>query len=373
MNQCSVNLKNIAAAAIALLAMSAAAEADGQEGRIKALEEKVAHLMQSASNAQSNIAEIYHTPEERRDIADLRLNGISVGALVEVEAAIGGEEDGEDFSDIVLATSEVGLDADLNEWTKASVLLLWEEDDTEPMDLDEATITLGNTESLPVYLTAGKMYVPFGRFASHFISDPLTLELAETRESALLLGYTRAPLEITGAVFNGDLDVDEDDDEAGDIVLSAVLNPAPGIEFGASWISHLGESDGLQDSLADASSDNEVDGANVFVCLESGAFMLDGEYIAALDNFDAGVAGDEEGAPRAWNFELAFRPTNVLELAAKVEGTDEWTGMPETQYGAALSYGLTDSISTSIEFLHGEFENSTHDRNVATLQIATEF
>jgi len=51
------------------------------------------------------------------------------------------------------------------------------------------TITLGNMEMFPVYLTAGKMYVPFGNFESNMIQDPVTLEIGETRESAGQVGF----------------------------------------------------------------------------------------------------------------------------------------------------------------------------------------
>jgi len=36
-------------------------------------------------------------------------------------------------------------------------------------------------------LTAGQLYVPFGAFETGLISDPLTLEIGETRESTVLL------------------------------------------------------------------------------------------------------------------------------------------------------------------------------------------
>jgi hypothetical protein len=116
---------------------------------------------------------------------------VTLSGVVEVEAASSEDFAGADTSDITLATVELGLDAEITEWVNAHLLLLWEEDDTEPMDLDEGTITLGNLEKFPLYLTAGKMYVPFGAFESNMISDPLPLELGENRESVKLVMTTK--------------------------------------------------------------------------------------------------------------------------------------------------------------------------------------
>lgn len=38
-------------------------------------------------------------------------------------------------------------------------------------------------------IIAGRQYIPFGNFDSHFVTDPLTLLLGETNEGALVGGY----------------------------------------------------------------------------------------------------------------------------------------------------------------------------------------
>jgi len=82
---------------------------------------------------------LYHSPAEKRELTGITLmQGVSVGALLEVEASFG-EEAGEEVSDVVLATFELDIDADLNDWVRGHALLLWEEDDTEPVDHDEGT------------------------------------------------------------------------------------------------------------------------------------------------------------------------------------------------------------------------------------------
>ena len=72
------------------------------------------------------------------------------------------------MNDIALATVEIGIDGEINPSVQGHVLLLWEEGESENINdfMDEGTITISNPEKCPYYLTAGKMYLPFGSFES---------------------------------------------------------------------------------------------------------------------------------------------------------------------------------------------------------------
>jgi len=325
--------------------------------------------------------ELYHTPVEKRDIADLDLGGISVGALLEVEA-FAGSESGEDVSDITLATFEFSIEADLNDWISARAILLWEEDDTEPIDLDEGVISFGGTDDIPWSLELGEMYLPFGGFHSHFVSDPLTLELGETRESAAIFGYDRGLFNLRFGLLNGSVDEDGNDDQADDLMVAVTLTPCDGIEIGGYWLSDLGESNGLEEGLLEAIDGSEdfpgvaygsVGGAGGFIHFELGDTIFESEYISAVDSFDAGLLGDDKLKPQAWNVEIAYAISESVELAAKYEGTEDFPDMPEEQYGVAGSYAFMESTTLSFEYLHGIFESDTKDRDIVTAQVAVEF
>ena len=139
-------------------------------------------------------------------------NKISISGLLEAEAGYekynpdAAGESSEESSDIVLSTFELGLDVDFIDHVGGHVLVLWEEDDSEAIDLDEGYISLTGTEEMPLYLHAGKQYIPFGNMDTYFISDPLPLELGETRESALLAGYHKGLCNVFCGGFNGDVD-----------------------------------------------------------------------------------------------------------------------------------------------------------------------
>jgi hypothetical protein len=168
--------------------------------------------------------------------------GLSFSGAVVVEACFENGYGDENTSDITLATVEFGLEAGVSEWAVATVVFVWEEDDTEQVEVDEGTITLGNTEKTPFYLTAGKFVVPFGNYETNMISDPLTLEIGETSQSAVQLGLEH-PSGFSGSLysFNGDIDEDGEDDTItclGANVDYALEGEHIGLDIGAGWINN---------------------------------------------------------------------------------------------------------------------------------------
>jgi len=315
---------------------------------------------------------------------------ITLSGLIEAEACYEDYDyddpttDDEDSSDITLATVELGVDVDIIKHVKGHVLFLWEEDDTEPVDVDEGFITLDGEDVVPLYLNVGKLYVPFGNFESHFISDPLTLELGETRESALTVGYVNEWMDFSVSAFNGDIDETGEDNHIESYVANASFSVPQelisnfGIAGGVSYISNIGDSDNLQDEIVPPDGIKDyVGGFNAFLSISfMDKFFLECEYLGALDEFEAAELsfdGGKEFQPKTWNMELAYAATDRLEVAVKYEGGDDLGDfLPEDQYGAAVSYGLFENTSLSLEYLHGEFENDDK-RDLITTQLAVEF
>jgi hypothetical protein len=322
------------------------------------------------------------------------LDRISLSGLIEVEAGYEDIDyddpavDDEDSSDLVLATVELGIDVDFIKHVSGHVLLLWEEDETEPLDVDEAFIRLDGEDVLPLYLQAGKMYVPFGNFETHFISDPNTLELGETRESAAVVGYANDLFDLSFGVFNGDIDEQGKDDHIDSFVAGAVFTlpeeavPGLALAAGVSWISNIADSDVLTDTIEDAAEDaavdavidDKVDGLAAFlIATLNERWTLIAEYVGALDEFDDADPGLGGLEPKTWNFELGCAVTDALTVAAKYEGGDDLGDLlPDEQYGIVASYGLFKYTTLSLEYLHGEFETDD-ERDLVTAQLAFEF
>ena len=181
---------------------------------------------------------------------------VQVSGVVEVEA--GAVDDSSvDSSDIATATVQLGIEATINDGVTGHVLLLHEEDDT-PLEVDEGSITVSLNGQGSVYLTAGQMYVPFGNFESHMVSDPLTLELGETRQSILQVGFDNNGLYGSAYLFNGTTIENGGDDSVenfganvGYVMESDSLN----IDLGASYISNIADSFGIMDNLPTTGDD----------------------------------------------------------------------------------------------------------------------
>ena len=323
------------------------------------------------------------------------MDRLSFSGLLEAEAGYESIDyeapalEDEDASDAVFATMEFGVDAVINDYFSGHALFLWEEDETEPIDLDEGLITLTGGEGFPGYLTAGKMYLPFGNFASNMVSDPLTLELGETRESALQAGIEMNGFYGSAYLFNGDMDEAGEDSHLDNFGASAGLameNADFSLDAGVSYISNILDSDGLGDTVAESmdASGTELDeyaaGLGAHAIVTAGPVMFIGEYITALDapefvsdTAGAGFTGEEMAA---WNaelgyfFEIAEKPANA---GLAYQGTDKAGDfLPETRMMGTIGCEIFEATNLALEYFHDAYENDD-EVDVITAQLAIEF
>ncbi len=303
------------------------------------------------------------------------MNKLRLGGLIEVSAFDDDNEDYGDSSQIELATIELALEADINNYTRARLHLLWEENNTEPTEIDEATITFASLHK--VELTAGKTYLPFGVFHSHFITDPQTHELGEIREHALLLKYRATYFLFSAAIYDGEIDEHGDSNEI-NYVASIIVTPHEWLEFGLSYNSDLADSD-IELTHAhrlDSSLEETVSGAGAFINLTHKNWGLNLEYIGANKGFNAtdlDADGDGKGdRPRAYNIELAYAASERLNIAARLEGNKDFFDRPERQYGACVTLALFKNVSASLEYMHGEYDAGA-ERKIVSAQLAIKF
>jgi hypothetical protein len=310
---------------------------------------------------------------------------IQISGLVEVEAGYGEIDfqdpvvEDEKTSDIDLATVEFVVDARIVDHVDGHVMIKYEDND---VFVDEGFITLTGTEVFPAYLIAGRQYIPFGNFDSHFITDPTTLILGETNEGAVVAGYriNGERLDIALGAFNGRAQEAGDDDATDSFVAGLAVNPLEGLMFGASYTSNLAGSDAFNEVVVDPDNlESLVAGWSVyFTCEFLDRFKLIGEYVGALDHFKAGeiydAADTQERKPAAWTVEFGVAVTETLGLAARYGGSDDGGELlPETAYGAVLNWGLFKNTNLALEYLHGEFENDVQETDAITAQLAVEF
>ena len=311
------------------------------------------------------------------------LERVDISGLIEVEgytASRGSGFDGNrDSSDITLATVELEIDARINEWVSGHLLLLYEEDDTEDFTVDEGIITIGNTEKFPLYLSAGKMYAPFGNFESNMIQDPLTLELGETRESAVQIGFESAGFYGSVYTFNGDVGETNDNnkvDNYGANIGFAFEQDQLNFDIGVGYINDITDSDGLTDALDDVSGSDEIDdyvsGLAAHLIMNMGPFQFIGEYVGAIDDYNAGEMNNTKKVnPESWNFEAAFTQEILgkeTTFALAYQGTndcvfvdylsagsfDDYLALPEDRYMGSIGIIILKNTSLTLEYMHDE-------------------
>lgn len=322
---------------------------------------------------------IHSVVERVQGVEEKALGRFSFAGLVEADLSAE-SNDTENASDIVLETAALGVDVDIVENVTCDFLLYYEEDDTEHIDEGFITVALGDVQ--PLSLSVGKMYIPFGKFESHFVSDPLTLQIGETNQGAASVTFANAVMEITGVVFNGDVDEVRDGDFIGSFALH-VAYAVPegtlenlGVIAGISLITNIANSDGLEGEITGALS-STVAGFNVFTSVSfMDKFFLEIEYLGALNAFEAGELTFDDGnafAPKAWNLELAMAVSDTFEIAAKYErGEDLGSFLPEDRFGVGTSWAVYQNTWLAAEYLHSEFATGG-EADAVTAQLAVQF
>jgi hypothetical protein len=310
---------------------------------------------------------------------------IQVSGLIEVEAAHhktdydDPNEPDEKDNDVDLATVELAFDAKVANHVDGHVLIKYEDDE---IFVDEGFITLSGGQAFPAYLIAGRQYIPFGNFDSHFVTDPNTLILGETTEGAVVAGYKWGGEMVNFSVgaFNGRAKEAGDDDMIDSFVAGVTVQPLETVLLGASYTSNLASSNALSEVLVDADNLDSLVGAwSAFASVEFlDRFYLIAEYVAAVDDFQAGelyAATDTKARqPSAWNLELGIALAEGLEVAARYGGSDDGADfLPESQYGAVVNWECFEKTNLALEYLHDDYEDDVQEADTWTAQLAVEF
>ncbi len=324
--------------------------------------------------------------EQRLESSNWQKNLAMTGAI-EVESSFS-KTSGENTSDITLSTVELGFGAAITKNIIGRLLFLFEEDATDPLQLDEGFINIQLGDS-PFLITAGQFYLPFGIYDSHLISDPLTLELGETRESALQLNFAQAAFYSSFFIFNGTATESDDREKIDGYGAAAGLSHQGKeyiFDFNITFLSNIADSDTLQESVSDSRAmESTVAGTAAQVSFSMGSITLSGEYIGANRSFKAADLTFNGGGarPSSTSFELAydFKLTGRnATVAVAIQTSDEAAALalPEQRTAATLSVDIVENTSIAIELKHEEdyekaMGGSGDGSNTGTLQLAVVF
>jgi len=287
---------------------------------------------------------------------------LEVSGVMEVEYGSSEDYSGTSSSDVALATVELAFDAKVAKDVKMHVGLLHEEDDT-PLEVDEGYIdmALGSAN-----LQVGQMYVPFGSYETNVLSDPLTLEIGETRESALMVSTAMGNINASLYLFNGStLEAGADDgaDQMGVSVAYVTEGDGLSMDIGLDYISNIADSDTIggyiegNTTAGDPVTVKSYVPAQIFHAnLNFGKFHVIAEYLVT-DQFDVTELpfGTKGAEITATNLEFGYEMTiagKAATLGVALQSTDEAVGLglPKDKTLLALSVNLQEYTALTFEY-----------------------
>lgn len=128
----------------------------------------------------------------------LQLNGLIEAGWVHINPY-----EGPATSEWLVSTLELGMTFQPHPWVTVQASGLYEDNGLTPLELDVAQLKIGPPEG-PWFLDGGQFYLPFGRYESNMVSDPLTLDLGENREITAALGFEYASLFGAAYAYRGE-------------------------------------------------------------------------------------------------------------------------------------------------------------------------
>jgi len=332
----------------------------------------------------SDLEKILHKPKHNFS------NNLKINGTVELEA-FSQKKTGDNDSDTSLATIEVNIEVQVNPWTQTHVLLLHEYGEDQDLMVDEGFLLFTFSES-NIQVMAGKQIIPFGSFESHMISDSLTLEMAETKDSAVISRFGNDELHASIYFFKGDVQHESSSNNAnkmGAHVGYAINTGDIHIDFGLAYISDLSESVAIlgyfENEEGDAIIQQSVPGVAVNTLITAGDWHAIFEYISTTRAYDSSdLTFDVDGAqPSSFNAELSHNfvlAGKEVNLALAIQGTDQALNLqlPKERKMVSASYALQPQTSLALEYMHASSYHPKHgaseaSSDVVSVQLAAQF
>ena len=310
---------------------------------------------------------------------ELEEAGVSFTGYVETELSYVSADEG-DVSDIAVAEVSLGTEYAPADWILASVILLYE-DGADGVGVDEAFVTLGGSDLVPVKVTVGRIYPKFGSYSSLYCSgllceDSLAQSLSETREEVVQVAYRFGPGTVRAGVANGAVDEVGKDDGFSLFYGIIEVTPLEGLTVGTAYTSNLGTSSVLSELMPEEGVEEIAAGLTLYAIYQAGRFYGQADYVTALDRFsavDLDADGDGVGdEPSALNIEVGYEVLADVQLGARYASSDEFADFPEEQYGLVVNYALFDGAVLAVEYLHNELPGGG-DEETLSGRVAVEF
>lgn len=252
--------------------------------------------------------------------------------------------------------------------------------------LKRAFISFGDLNSSPVYLSIGKMYVPFGNYSSAMVSTPLTQSAGRILSPSATLGLFYKGINLAGFTYSGSKtsDTKKVNLQGGARLGFSKKMTNGNFNVNASYVTNIADSQGMQDNglgstnqfngFSQTSTGNNlvknVPGWDVGLSTTYKHFTFMGEYLAAAEAFDVkDLSFNKQAAkPTAMhgevdiNWNMYHRP---FTLGAFYGRTEQALGLnlPKQSFGVVLSSSLAKDTIEAIEV--------RQDKDYAKQDVAT--
>lgn len=301
---------------------------------------------------------------------------IKVSGRLEEEFGYVSNEDNRS-SNFALATAELGADISVNPNVTGKLVFIYEQGKNDDLIIiDEGTISMKIPIEKPsLSFSLGYLTLPYGEFNSHFVSDPYSLEIGETKRVALLTSANLyEAFDLSLAIYNGNIKAVGDGDYINDWISRLAFklpeNENLCLTVGGSFISNIAEVDGLTETiLADILLESSM-GLGSFTSIEASGAFLEFELITSLGDIKLKNNGNLK--PQTFNIELGYSiPNTPITLAGKFERFSKKEGNSINRLGGLLSFALfKESCSFSLEFLRTDNNGSIENTFVGQLAIS---
>ena len=285
-------------------------------------------------------------------------------------------------SEWLISTLELGMTFQPHPWVTLEASGLYEDNGQTPLELDVAQLKIGPPAG-PWFLAGGQFYLPFGRYESNMVSDPLTLDLGENREIGAALGFEYASLFGAAYSYQGERLGQQGgglDEWGAEVGYAGKPNGYP-LTLAVGYISDIGDSDSLYPLVED---NDRIGGLALSALFEAGPWTLIGEYVAATQTFDDSAGEALAGqSPAAWMLEAAYQFdlfTKEAQIALGYQGSREALALelPEVRGLATFNLGIYRYTTLQLEWAldqdYGESAGGTgNSGNGFTAQIAVAF
>ena len=337
-------------------------------------------------NSSENQVRVYRNPEERREagLGTQLTDWLKFSGLLEFEKEYfeNNLKNSAKQREYGRTTSALQLVLELEplEWFGAEFVYDVEYDGHNSSAVwDEAFLYL-ELDDIGIGMELGRVSVPFGEFYSHFVTGPF-LEFGETIRNGFIIDYSFLKnMEVATFVIDSDVEKINKNTEYDWGAALEYSSTDESIKIGVSYLSDLAESD--ERFLRDEQSvyEKRVSAWSAYSLIGFEYFEFTAEVVVANNRFRE--FDEQEDKPFAYNFEFAYFFSSNLQVALRLEGSDEFDGEPNTQFGISTSWRPIRQVGVTAEYLHGIYkndfvfdddDNEFDDRDLFAMQVTVEF